>query len=199
FHIGLLGECYINGLYGFPICEKTGFQYLVKAAQKGEAIYMREVGTCLINGTGIEKSIKTGLSWFIKASKAGCASAKVELGKCYEYGLFNETPRDFQTAQAYYTQAIALGDRDAEYLRLHLWLTQGNNPTNEEAKDSLIERMRSGDLRAKDMLKNYAREIKHYRWYLRIRLDMIKDMVNRWTADRRLSRYSCLRIGGETR
>ena len=57
-----------------------------KAAEKGEASAMFNLGLCYKNGIGVEKNLMEAVKWFKKAAEKGEASAMYNLGLCYHYG-----------------------------------------------------------------------------------------------------------------
>ena len=57
-----------------------------KAAEKGEALAQFILGTCYLNGNGVEKDEKEAFQWFLKAAEQGYAQAQYNVGLCYLNG-----------------------------------------------------------------------------------------------------------------
>ena len=91
-----LGICYYVGKAGAPTIIKSdvpferdykqAFKYLSKAAGKGSALAMVNLGNIYKSGVGAPKGkdLKLALEWYEKAAKNGCADAYVNIAKIYE-------------------------------------------------------------------------------------------------------------------
>ena len=91
-----LGVCYYVGKAGLPTLIKNeipleqdykqAFKYLSKAANKGSALAMLNLGNIYKTGVGAPKGkkLKLALEWYEKAAKSGCADAYTNIAKIYE-------------------------------------------------------------------------------------------------------------------
>lgn len=91
-----LGICYYVGKAGAPTLIKSeiplerdyqqAFAYLTKAASKGSALAMVNLGNIYKSGVGAPKgkNLKMALEWYEKAAKNGCADAYANIAKVYE-------------------------------------------------------------------------------------------------------------------
>lgn len=91
-----LGICYYVGKANAPTLIKNdiplerdykqAFKYLSKAAGKGSALAMLNLGNIYKSGVGAPKGkdLKLALEWYEKAAKKGCADAYANIAKIYE-------------------------------------------------------------------------------------------------------------------
>ena len=94
-----IGLCYFVGKEGNPQIitstvplerdYKKAFDYLSKAAKKGSALAMLNLGNLYTNGLGTPKGkdLKLALEWLEKAAEAGCPDALVNIGRLYETNM----------------------------------------------------------------------------------------------------------------
>ena len=64
----------------------SAMRWYRKAAEKGEAESMHNIGTLYMNGQGVAADYATGLSWLRKAAEAGSSGAMLNLGVTYSRG-----------------------------------------------------------------------------------------------------------------
>lgn len=91
-----IGICYYVGKGGAPTLIKgeipfekdldKAFDYLSKAAKKGSALAMLNLGNIYKSGVGAPKgkNLKLALEWYEKAGEEGCANAYANIAKVYE-------------------------------------------------------------------------------------------------------------------
>lgn len=91
-----IGICYYVGKAGAPTLiknevplekdQKLAFKYLSKAADKGSALAMVNLGNIYKIGIGAPdgKDIKKALKWYEKAAENGCADAYANIGQIYQ-------------------------------------------------------------------------------------------------------------------
>lgn len=96
-----IGICYYVGKAGAPTLITTevpleqdyekAFSYLTKAAKKGSALAMVNLGKIYDSGLGAPKGrdLKLAMEWYEKAAKKGCADAYANIARIYEYFLFD--------------------------------------------------------------------------------------------------------------
>lgn len=95
-----LGESYYNA-------DEPDYEEAVKwyrlAADKGNAKAQNNLGLCIINGNGVEKSIQEAVKWFRMAAEQGLASGQCSLGICYYRG--DGVEKNEQEAVAWFRKA----------------------------------------------------------------------------------------------
>lgn len=128
-----IGICYYVGKAGAPTLIKTevplerdyekAFSYLSKAADKGSALAMVNLGNIYKSGVGAPKgkSLKTAIEWYERAADKGCADAYANLAKIYETetaGLIMEKIVKFKAEEAGTTGLYTLWSKAVEYNKL---------------------------------------------------------------------------------
>lgn len=87
-------------------------QFLLKAAERGDAEAQCIIGGCYKYGDGVEENATEAARWFRIAAEKGNALAKRNLGFCYARGEGVEM--DFAEAEKWYRMAAEQGDADAQ-------------------------------------------------------------------------------------
>ena len=127
-----IGICYYVGKGGAPTLIKgeipfekdldKAFDYLSKAAKKGSALAMLNLGNIYKSGVGAPKgkNLKLALEWYEKSGEEGCADAYASIAKVYETeiaGLIAERIEKFEADEAA-DAAYILWNKAAEYNKL---------------------------------------------------------------------------------
>ena len=84
-----------------------------KAADKGNADAMCELGDCYYASIGVEYDAEEGLKWYRKAAEKDNADAMYRLGDCYRYCWGVE--KDEEESVKWYRKAAEKGNADAMY------------------------------------------------------------------------------------
>ena len=85
---------------------KASLFYLsMKAAERGEAEAMNNVGAFYLQGYGTQQDVQKGLEWLTKAAEAGVKQSQYSLSQLYEKGAFG-VPADAKKA-AYWKAKFA--------------------------------------------------------------------------------------------
>lgn len=82
-------------------------------AMKGNAVAMRELGNCFLNGDGVKKNTRRAAILFSKASALGDRNAKCHLALMYQKGL--DGVADHKKAYALYKEAADSGSVQGMY------------------------------------------------------------------------------------
>ncbi|MBR3924752.1 MAG: SEL1-like repeat protein, partial [Kiritimatiellae bacterium] len=80
----------------------------VNLAEQGDIGAQFHLGSCYINGTGVEKDEAKAFAWYRKAAEQGDARAQCILGAFYEFGTGVE--HDYAKAVEWYRKAAKQGD-----------------------------------------------------------------------------------------
>ena len=101
-------------------------QYFLKAAEKGLADAMYQVGSIYQNGQGVEKDMKKACRWYEKGAHRGDADCQNLFGGSFYSGVGNY-PKSFESAVEWWEKAFLQGnDLAAESLAM---LFSGQTPT----------------------------------------------------------------------
>ena len=79
-----------------------------RAATRGDARAMLELGFLYRNGNGVPKDVRQSVSWFEKAANAGNSSGMDYMGAMYANG--EGVPKDDRQAMSWYSKAAAAGN-----------------------------------------------------------------------------------------
>lgn len=90
-----------------------GVKLLRAAAEKGFVKAQTVLGSCCMNGYGVEKNKKEAVKWYRIAAGKGYAAAQYMLGNCYKYGDGVEGNR--KEAIKWFQKAARQGNVDAKY------------------------------------------------------------------------------------
>ena len=82
---------------------KTAFNWILAAANKGDAWAKYKVGLCYLNGTGVEKDLYRAYKYFLYSAKSGEIEGQYYLGLCYSGGIGVE--KDLAKAAEWYELA----------------------------------------------------------------------------------------------
>ena len=63
-----LGLVYMHGLFGTEQDQPQGFEWLLKAAEQGDARAQHMISVCYMRGDGVEKNIEKVKEWTTKAA-----------------------------------------------------------------------------------------------------------------------------------
>ncbi len=88
---------------GTTINLKEAAHWFRSAAGQESLLAQFRLGTCYLNGNGVEKDPTTAAIWLRKAAIRGHAGAQIKLGECHESG--NGVPKDLIEAYAFYNVA----------------------------------------------------------------------------------------------
>lgn len=80
--LAYLGRSYFNGA-GTEKDYTKGYEYFMKAAEKGHPLGLNGVGVCLKSGNGVKQDLKLAEEYLLKSSQAGCLMADFNLGVLY--------------------------------------------------------------------------------------------------------------------
>lgn len=83
-------------------------------AEKDHVPSMLFVGTCYLNGEGVEQNVALAIHWFDKAATLGSEHAHILLGQIYELGY--GVPPDCDKAIEFYTLAELAGSFKGSFL-----------------------------------------------------------------------------------
>jgi TPR repeat protein/GTPase SAR1 family protein len=86
---------------------QTAAAWWRRAAEKGDAEAMHNLGVCYANGNGVEKSAEKAVEWYTRASEKGDAKAMNNLGSCYGKG--NGVEKSVEKAVELWTRAAKKG------------------------------------------------------------------------------------------
>ncbi len=82
-----LGYMYENGLGGLPKNQNKAFEYFMKAAKQNDVNGMYNVGSCYLDGKGVNVNYAEALKWLRKSADEQYSMAQYALGRMYEFGL----------------------------------------------------------------------------------------------------------------
>lgn len=102
-----LGEAYLWRGPGERNSDYLAKHWFQKAADKGHAAAMRNLGNLYRDGRSVAASGTTALEWYAKAAEAGFFDAMVDAGAMYEQG--GVVPRNAKQAFCWYQAAGELG------------------------------------------------------------------------------------------
>lgn len=100
-----------------------GVKLLRAAAEKGSVKAQTVLGSCCMNGYGIEENRKEAVKWYRIAAEQGYTAAQYMLGCCYKYG--DGVERNRKEAIKWFQKAARQDNTDAEY-ELNKYYTEGN-------------------------------------------------------------------------
>jgi TPR repeat protein len=107
----LLGAFYYLGTFGVPQDFAKARQWYEKAAEKGEAAAMSNLGRLYRDGQGALQDLAKAREWYKRAAEKGEATAMTALGHLYEDG--QGVPQDFAKAREWYEKAAEKGEATA--------------------------------------------------------------------------------------
>ncbi|HYD17890.1 MAG TPA: tetratricopeptide repeat protein [Patescibacteria group bacterium] len=102
-----LSDLYYHGAEGLDPSRMKSFEWLLKAAELGDAAAQNAVGIRFESGDGVSKDVYKGLDWYLKAFAAGSADACFNLGLMYELG--DHVPQMEAHAVAFYEEGAQRG------------------------------------------------------------------------------------------
>ena len=73
-----LAYCYLHG-FGVEKDEKTGFEWAMKAAERGHHPSQTMVAECYLEGIGTDKSVERAETWLYRAARLGNKRAQMLL------------------------------------------------------------------------------------------------------------------------
>ena len=115
-------------------------QYFLKAAEKGLADAMYQVGSIYQNGQGVEKDMKKAFHWYERGANLGDAACQSVFGSSFYIGVGNY-PKNFQLAVEWWEKAFLQGnDFAAESLAM---LFSGQIPTIYKGTEYLKDGVRA--------------------------------------------------------
>ena len=115
-------------------------QYFLKAAEKGLADAMYQVGSIYQNGQGVEKDMKKAFHWYERGANLGDAACQSVFGSSFYSGVGNY-PKNFQLAVEWWEKAFLQGnDFAAESLAM---LFSGQIPTIYKGTEYLKDGVRA--------------------------------------------------------
>lgn len=91
--------------------KKKAVYYYTKAAEKGNALAMLNLGIFYEHGDGVPRNEKKAVSFYAAASDGGNAAAQCNLGYCYFNGI--GVGRDYKKAVLWYEKAMSGGNMRA--------------------------------------------------------------------------------------
>ncbi len=103
-----LGQIYFSGDFGTTRDYPKAFDWLLKAAQGGDAAAQNSVGVMYRSGLGVERNLPEALKWFQQSAEAGHAAAQGNLGHFYAAGT--GVPRDVVAAYKWFKLGQLGGD-----------------------------------------------------------------------------------------
>jgi TPR repeat protein len=86
-----------------------GHKEIAQAIAEGQC----SLGTCYVEGTGVDKDEKEAVRWYTLAANQGYAAAQFNLGLCYEFG--EGVDKDLAQAVKWYRLAANQGYAKAQY------------------------------------------------------------------------------------
>ena len=90
-----------------------GVKLLRAAAKKGSVKAQTVLGSCCMNGYGVEANQKEAIKWYQIAARKDYAAAQYMLGNCYKYG--DGVVKNRKEAIKWYQKAARQGNADAKY------------------------------------------------------------------------------------
>ena len=73
-----LAFCNLHG-YGVEKDEAKGFEFAMKAAERGHAASQTLVGECYLDGLGVERNVERGEVWLYRAARQNNKRAEMLL------------------------------------------------------------------------------------------------------------------------
>ena len=73
-----LAYYYLHG-FGVDRAEEKGFEWAMKAAERGHAPSQALVGECYLDGRGVEVNVERGETWLYRAARQGNKRAQMLL------------------------------------------------------------------------------------------------------------------------
>ena len=128
-----LADCYLHG-EGVAENKTDAFEWIKKAAEKGDADAMFYLARCYFEGEGVTEDKPEAVKWWKKAADQGDADSMFELANCYFNGD-GVDGKDVSKAVALYKDAAQHGSEEAlETLRE---LAEKNDSEAQAALESL--------------------------------------------------------------
>ena len=94
-----------------PVNEAKATKYFKKAAENGDALAQSTYGSCLLEGSGVEKDHTQAATCFMKSAMQGNSDGLVNLGMCY--GRADGVQQNLIEAYKFIGTAAQLGDGQA--------------------------------------------------------------------------------------
>ena len=136
----------------------------LRAAESGDRYSQFITGINLKNGFGVSKNLQMAVHWIRLSAEEGYPNAQTMLGTLYFDG--DGVPQDFRTAAEWLLRAANQGEPHAQtmfasmymdgigvpqdYVQAHMWANlaaaQGDNTVARSMRDSLAQRMTSGQV-----------------------------------------------------
>ncbi len=123
------------------------YDFFSKAAEKGDAVSMYNLGLMYVDGMGLSQDGVKAQEWYRKAAEKGSTEAMRDLGKMYFLG--KGTQQNYKEAAKWFKQAA--DNENAEGMRLFgdmCKLGLGMEQSNSEAAKWYKKAMEKGDLEA---------------------------------------------------
>lgn len=105
-----------------------GVKLLRTVAENGSVKAQTVLGSCCMNGYGVEENKKEAIKWYRVAAEQGYAAAQYMLGCCYKNG--DGVGMNRKEAIKWLQKAARKGNSDAEY-ELSKCYTEGNGPAKD--------------------------------------------------------------------
>nr|WP_320000334.1 toll/interleukin-1 receptor domain-containing protein [uncultured Draconibacterium sp.] len=83
-------------------------KWYLKAAEKGNAVAMKNIGFLYRNGEGVDRDYKKAMDWYLKAAEKGNAGAMNNIGFLFDTG--KGVDRDYKKAMDWYLKAAEKGN-----------------------------------------------------------------------------------------
>ena len=104
---------------------------LSNSAINGDSLAQFFLGTCYLDGSGVEKDNAEAIKWFRKSADQGLSNAQYNLGLCYQNGTGVE--KDDTQAAIWFRKAADQGNKDAQYKVALSYLVHGPDKDDAEA------------------------------------------------------------------
>ncbi len=90
------------------------YTFFKKAAEAGNVVAKYNVGSCYMDGVGVEQDVNEAIKWYRLAGRRGNADAQVRLGLCYFRGV--GVRKDLDLAEECFQLAAQQGHQDGRRL-----------------------------------------------------------------------------------
>lgn len=138
----------------------AGFDFLMEAAEGGDADSQYVLAVIYETGKGVEQSNKEAAKWYTKSAEQGNKDAQFQLGGMYEKGV--GVKQDSRQSIVWYTKAAAQGSPEAQNILIELYENGNGKDIQQDYKQLYVWasiRAADGDANAKTKLEMAASKL----------------------------------------